>query len=479
MATTTIPAPAAHVAVREKPKHSTRGAKLTALDQVCTPKLARWLGRLMLISFISFPFFFAFAPWQQSFHAYAGRVIALDPTERQQNVEAPIDGRILYWHVREGQEVKAGDKMVSIQDPDPELPKRLKEQRVAILERITAANDRITSFDKQIASLQGSLVKALEAGRNRLSMSRERLKAAEQAVVAAEAQYKYEAINFRMERDLQADGLTSRLNYELAVARRQRTEAELNRSKNSLNAAKDEVNALEADLGTTENNINALIAQAQASRQSAQAELASARRDLQDIDIRISRQDTQEVTAPCDGVVFRILANAHRGGALVKAGETLAIITPKIQKLEERNVELYLSGNDAPQVLRLIRDRQARGDEDPIPVRVQFEGWPAVQFVGWPSLAWGTFGGKIVFVDPHDDGKGRFRIIVAPDENDDPWPDAISLRQGTRAQGWVLLDRVPLWFELWRRFNGFPPVMSTKDDDGELKPKAGKVKVPK
>jgi hypothetical protein len=94
------------------------------------------------------------------------------------------------------------------------------------------------------------------------------------------------------------------------------------------------------------------------------------------------------------------------------------------------------------------------------PVRLQFEGWPALQFSGWPSVAVGTFGGRVVLVDPTDNGRGRFRVLVEPDERDEPWPSNRFLRQGVRANGWVLLNVVPLGFELWRQFNGFPPVIS-------------------
>lgn len=90
-------------------------------------------------------------------------------------------------------------------------------------------------------------------------------------------------------------------------------------------------------------------------------------------------------------------------------------------------------------------------------VRLQFEGWPAIQFVGWPSVAVGTFGGTVKLLDATDDGSGRFRILVAPDASDEAWPEARYLRQGVRANGWVLLQQVKLGFELWRRFNGFPP----------------------
>ena len=111
-------------------------------------------------------------------------------------------------------------------------------------------------------------------------------------------------------------------------------------------------------------------------------------------------------------------------------------------------------------------------------VRLQFEGWPAVQFVGWPSVAVGTFGGTVAFVDQTDNGKGKFRIVVVPDEDDDPWPEHRYLRQGVRANGWVLLNEVSLGFELWRQFNGFPPVVPV-DESSEAKTHYAKKVKPK
>jgi hypothetical protein len=102
-------------------------------------------------------------------------------------------------------------------------------------------------------------------------------------------------------------------------------------------------------------------------------------------------------------------------------------------------------------------------------VRLQFEGWPAVQFVGWPSVARGTFGGEVVLIDPTDDGTGRFRVLVAPRPdvvNDGTevveWPGPRWLRQGVQVNGWVLLNRVPLWYEIWRQLNGFPPALADR-----------------
>ncbi|MCA9698896.1 MAG: transporter, partial [Myxococcales bacterium] len=105
-------------------------------------------------------------------------------------------------------------------------------------------------------------------------------------------------------------------------------------------------------------------------------------------------------------------------------------------------------------------------------VRLQFQGWPAVQFVGWPSAAVGTFGGEVVFVDASADEYGRFRVVVLPDPEDEPWPDSQWLRQGVRTNGWVLLDQVSLGFELWRQFNGFPPAVEPAGEYGSAQGKA-------
>ena len=50
------------------------------------------------------------------------------------------------------------------------------------------------------------------------------------------------------------------------------------------------------------------------------------------------------------------------------------------------------------------------------------------------------------------------------------WPGNRWLRQGVRANGWVLLQRVPLWYEVWRQLNGFPPVVA------DAEPVRGKAK---
>ncbi|MCC5792357.1 MAG: HlyD family efflux transporter periplasmic adaptor subunit [Legionellaceae bacterium] len=168
-----------------------------------------------------------------------------------------------------------------------------------------------------------------------------------------------------------------------------------------------------------------------------QNELAQANIDKVNIDVRIARQKTQVITAHVAGIIFRRLAGQE--SVFVHPADVLAQIIPET---ESRAAELWIHGNDIP----FVRLQQK--------ARLQFEGWPAIQFRGWPEIAVGTFGGRVSFIDPTDNGQGLFRVVIVPDE---PWPMPRFLRQGVRVRGWVQLGRVPLWYELWRQYNGFPP----------------------
>ena len=49
-----------------------------------------------------------------------------------------------------------------------------------------------------------------------------------------------------------------------------------------------------------------------------------------------------------------------------------------------------------------------------------------------------------------------------------------------RANGWVMLNQVPLGYEIWRQLNGFPPSVSKKEPGAsEAKTEKKKVKLPK
>jgi biotin carboxyl carrier protein len=190
------------------------------------------------------------------------------------------------------------------------------------------------------------------------------------------------------------------------------------------------------------------------------SETETIRKDKIDVQMKLDALNRGgKVKAPRDGTIFRM--PIFEQGQTVKEGEPLFTIIPDSAK---KAVELLVPGNDMP----LIK----MGDE----VRLQFEGWPAVQFVGWPSVSVGTFSGVVSTVDATDNGKGKFRILVVQNPKADPWPSDQFLRQGVRANGWVMLRQVSLGYEVWRQLNGFPVIVS---DSEPKQKKAKKPKLPK
>lgn len=157
--------------------------------------------------------------------------------------------------------------------------------------------------------------------------------------------------------------------------------------------------------------------------------------------VNLSRQAVQIVTAPRDGFIQRV--QAGDAATFVNAGDMLAMFVPESS---ERVVEVFVVGRDVALVQKGAK------------ARIMFEGWPAVQFSGWPAVAVGTFGGVVIAVDQAAQPDGRFRVLIREDKSDPHrWPEERFVRFGAKAQAWVLLDTVPVGYEIWRQLNSFPP----------------------
>lgn len=413
-----------------------------ALRGLQVPRAARLAARLLAALLVVVAVALTVTPWQQTIPG-TGRVIALAPEDRVQDVEAPVDGRVIRWHVGEGQVVRRGDPLVDLSDNDAEILRRLEDERRQVDRSTAEAEIRRRAFDVRLAGLEEAWRTAVTAADERIRMSQDRVAAAEQGVTAAEAALLAARLNASRQRALLEKGLTSTRNAEVADMELAQRDADVKRARATVDAARREVESLLADRDRTDADGRARLDEARAALAGAAGEVARAEAESARMNVRLARQQAQQVTAPVDGTVLRILA--RQSGEQLKAGAVLLTIVPE----SRRNVvELWVQGNDMPMV--------AAGRQ----VRLQFEGWPALQFTGWPAVAVGTFGGRVVLVDAADNGRGQFRVLVEPDSNDDPWPSRHFLRQGVRANGWVMLNVVPIGFEIWRQFNGFPPVLA-------------------
>ena len=413
-----------------------------ALHGVQTPRASRALSRLLVVMMFVGVVLLIVTPWQQNIPG-SGRVIAFNPEERPQNIESPLDGRIVRWHVVEGQVVKKGDPIVDMTDNDPSINERLEQERDQTALTVMQGELRVKSIEDRVRGLLDTQRTGVAAAELRVKMAVERVAAADQALSAARAARITAQLNLERQKALAAKGLASTRNVELAVLDAAQRDADVDRAVATLNAARSEQGSLDAELQRTDADARTRVDEAKAAVASAMSDVAKARAELAKVEVRVSRQQTQRVLAPIDGTVFRVVA--RQSGEQLKSGAPLAVLVPTSNK---NVVELWVDGNDMP-MIQVGRT-----------VRVQFEGWPALQFTGWPSIAVGTFGGRVMMVDSTDNGKGKFRVLVEPNVNDEPWPSQHYLRQGVRANGWVLLNTVPVGGEIWRQFNGFPPVIA-------------------
>jgi multidrug efflux pump subunit AcrA (membrane-fusion protein) len=412
--------------------------RLPAIALVGSSRASHVLARVLILGCFFAILGLIFLPWQQSVRG-TGRVIAFDPLDRRMDVQAPVAGRVKELRVVEGQTVKKGDVIAELQDNDPNLLDNLRGQRDSVESRILALRQRVSELSMQLEQQASVKLQALAAARQ---------KVASEQVTAETARLHYERTE-----SLARGGLVSQRDLELAIQGRDSSAANLAAAK--------------ANLIQTEREYDASLSRIRADRTQVQGDLATAERDRGAAEVLVSQTMQQQVVAPRDGFVLRVSATE---GTFLRPGSPIATIIPEA---ETRFAEVWLQGNDVP----LVSARRTLPDGRVIPgspVRLRFEGWPAIQFVGWPSVAIGTFGGEVVFVDATDDGAGKFRVVVAPKPDiiekdgktiEQPWPKNQWLRQGVRVDGWVLLQQLPLWKEAWRQLNAFPPTVADKEPE--------------
>ena len=417
-----------------------------------------------------------FTPWLQSVTAQ-GKVTYYNPMDRPQEVDAQIAGRVVKWYINEGESVRKGQKLALLQDIDPKYlaPNqvlRMRQMVSAYDRKVDAARLRLGTIQDQLAALGQVRVAALPAANQRLRQSQQRRLQAQQLITQYRQNLDTDHKQFDRMKYLTQEGLRSQRDHELAEQSLVRSRTELERGQQSLEvAARDidiarlEANRLAASLDSDQAKLQESYLKAQETLAEAEAERTKLQLELGHVE---QRRAQQVVQAPCDGQLVRVVKLG--GGETVKSGDTLCRIVPRATL---QAVELYVSGFDAPLVRRGLK------------VRLMFDGFPAVPFTAWPWAAVGTFGGTVQTVDAADDGKSRYRVLVVPDlqPGDSVWPQpeedkahqGFALRPGTQAQGWIMMGApVPLYREVWRRLNAFPPVPSeTKEEslkDYQAKP---------
>ncbi|QEG41995.1 HlyD family secretion protein [Roseimaritima ulvae] len=441
-----------------------------SLQLVRTGRRVRQVGRLtfgvLVLSIIAM----FLLPWRQTAKG-TGTVVALNPQQRTQFVNSPSKGIVSYVApgLREGSYVEANELLIRLTPLALDAVSQIDTQIIAIESKQEAAKSSLL-VQQQAAELQKnsgqSMAKSLKQD---YLASRKKWEQAKNEVTALQADLADKRNQLQIAERVSEQGLISR---EELFSKSQAVEAQMAKvikAENAVDEAYASLLAKEEEIESKMQEIDIKNRTASQKVLEAMQKLNTIEKELLDLRTKRGELDRLEIRAPRAGYIQQWFG--LEGSDSVKEGDRLFVIVPDADELA---VEMKVNGNDMP----LIQEGDA--------VRLQFEGWPAVQFVGWPSVAVGTFGGKVNRIFPTDDSLGNFRVVVTPDETIDgknDWPDDRYLRQGVRANGWVLLSRVSIGYELWRQINGFPPVVADKPPAASPTPankdKDGKLKLPK
>jgi multidrug efflux pump subunit AcrA (membrane-fusion protein) len=447
--------------------HLAASTRLQSWQAVQIPDRLRFSARLAVTLLLVVAFIIAFVPWTQTITT-TGQLSAYSPYERPQDIEAQITGRIRKWHVYEGVRVKQGDLILELDDWDPlfmapDLLPLLEQSKSALELNRKAALERADQLEKRIKEMQNLVKAAVPSAEARVVEAENRVREAEQRVAAAKIAVDTAELNVDRHKQLAERGLVSQRELELTILAAIGSKAELQGAEAALKAAQQGMRALSFGRDQISADVLQRLLDAEASRAGAFADAARATDQLAALGLRLSnatqRRIASRIYAPIDGTLVRM---AEVGpGETVKQGDKLVRISPLSA---DKAVELWADGLDSP-LLNVGRK-----------ARLLFFGIPAIPLPAWPELMAGTYGGVIKVVDQVDDGKGNFRFWVVPDPEDRPWPEQSHVRQGTKVMAWVILNRVPLWYELWRRVNLFPPDYQERAPTllDTLLPKAGR-----
>lgn len=403
--------------------------------------VAKWF----LFTFLAFVFIM-FLPWTQNIKTQ-GNVNTLFQEQRPQKLNSPIPGRIIKWYVKNGDVVKKGDTILQISEIkddylDPLLVERTQEQVQAKKGVRDYYNAKISTTENQIAAITAAKDLKLNQIKIKIAQLQNKLKAEQAELTAVNNELKIAQDQLNRQNKMYEEGLVSltqlqqrNVSYQNALAKKTSAENKLAQTQQEIAAQNIEQNAVIQEY--TEK-----LSKTEGDRFQSMGQVAGSTGDIAKLENQVAtykvRKGLYYILATQDGQITQLTKAGI--GEIVKDAETIGIIVPK--KIDYI-AEIYVKPVDLP----LIRENQK--------VMLIFDGFPAIVFSGWPNSSYGTFSGKIIAVENSISENGLFKAIVAEDKTQKRWPP--NMKIGTGASGIAILNDVPIWYEIWRNINGFPP----------------------
>jgi multidrug efflux pump subunit AcrA (membrane-fusion protein) len=385
-------------------------------------------------------------PWTQNIKS-KGKITTLWQDQRPQEINSPIAGKITKWWVKEGDFVKKGDTILQISEIkaeylDPNLIGRTQEQVMAKKNAIQHYESKVSTTELQINALSNAKRLKIEQLKNKWRQIENKLDGERAELLAVQNELSLAKDQYERQEKMFKEGLVSKtqlqqrsVSYQNSLAKKISIENKLNQTQQDYTNAKIELNSIEQEYAEKMNKAESDKFQSLSIIESSKGDVSKLENQLSSY---IIRNGMYILLAPQDGQIVQ--AKKAGIGEIIKESENIATIVPNVSNYA---VELFVRPVDLP----LINMGQK--------VRFQFDGFPAIVFSGWPNTSYGTFGGEIRAVESNISDNGYFRILVTEDVTDKKWPKELKI--GSGAQGIALLKDVPIWYELWRNINGFPP----------------------
>ena len=404
-------------------------------------KIGYWL-----LGIFQFFLIVLFLPWTQNISS-SGNVSTLYQDQRAQQINTVIPGRIVKWYIKEGDVIKKGDTIVQLADTkddylDPNLVERTKDQLISKQQKLVFYSENIDAIKSQINAIKNNREFKINSYENKIEQYKRKLISDSSEVVSAEVDYKIASEQLVRGKQMYTQGVISLVELERRSAQNNKALAILTEKQQKFQNTKLEINITKIDINAIRQEADDKIFKSRSDIATYRGEIAGTTGDVAKnknvLANYISRGNQKWLIAPQDGQIIK----AKKSGIneIVKEGEMIVEMVPS--KIDYA-IELFIE----PMDLILINSGQK--------VRMIFDGFPAIVFSGWPNNSYGTFGGRVSMVENNRNENGKFRILVIPDNQEKSWPKELKL--GTGVRGFALLKTVPIWYELWRQINGFPP----------------------
>jgi multidrug efflux pump subunit AcrA (membrane-fusion protein) len=336
-------------------------------------KIRRWFYAA-LISAI----FLLFLPWTQNIRA-RGAVTTLMQEHRPQEIPTIIPGRVLKWHVREGDIVRQGDTIVQLAEVkddylDPNLVGRTREQLDAKRLSVESYRNKSETAVQQIAALREAMdLKMLDMD-NKIRQQQLKIRSDSMDLLAAGNDLEIKTAQYRRQKIMYDSGVVSLVQLEQRNQAYQESMAKRTSADIKLTNARQEYLRLQLERNGELQQYLEKISKAEGDRYQALSQVQTGTGDIAKLENQFTnytiRNGLYTVLAPQDGQVVK--AKKAGIGEILKEGEMIAEIVPT---RVEYAIEMFVRPVDLP----LLTAGQN--------VRLLFDGFPAVVFSGWPAAS--------------------------------------------------------------------------------------------